>query len=135
MLSQKTRYAMLALIKLAREEGKGAILSNDIAVSENIPRRYLEAILMDLKKLGILGSRLGKAGGYFLIRKPENISLADVIRHFEGPLAMVPCVASDAYQPCEFCKDEQSCALRKVFLDIYGFTFEKLQKTKLRDLL
>jgi Rrf2 family protein len=135
MLSQKTRYAMLALTRLAREVGNGAILISDIAQSENIPQRYLEAILLDLKKLGMLGSKLGKSGGYFLIRKPEDINLSQVVRHFEGPIALVPCVSEKAYQPCEFCKDESSCNLRKVFKDIRDYTYDRLQQTSLQDLI
>ena len=126
---------MLALTRLAREVGNGAILISDIARSENIPQRYLEAILLDLKKLGMLGSKLGKSGGYFLIRKPEDINLSEVVRHFEGPIALVPCVSEKAYQPCEFCKDEVSCNLRKVFKDIRDYTYRRLQETNLRDLI
>lgn len=126
---------MLALTRLAREVGHGAILISDIARSENIPQRYLEAILLDLKKLGMLGSKLGKSGGYFLIRKPEDINLSEVVRHFEGPIALVPCVSEKAYQPCEFCKDEVSCNLRKVFKDIRDYTYRRLQETNLRDLI
>jgi len=135
MLSQKTRYAMLALTRLAREVGNGAILISDIARSENIPQRYLEAILLDLKKMGMLGSKLGKTGGYFLIRKPEDINLSEIVRHFEGPIALVPCVSEKAYQPCEFCKDEQNCNLRKVFKDIRDYTYDRLQQTTLKSLL
>ena len=126
---------MLALTRLAREVGNGAILISDIARSENIPQRYLEAILLDLKKLGMLGSKLGKSGGYFLIRKPEDINLSEVVRHLEGPIALVPCVSEKAYQPCEFCKDEVSCNLRKVFKDIRDYTYRRLQETNLRDLI
>lgn len=126
---------MLALTRLAREKGNGAILISDIARSENIPQRYLEAILLELKKLGMLGSKLGKSGGYFLIRKPEDINLSEVVRHFEGPIALVPCVSEKAYQPCEFCKDEVTCNLKKVFKDIRDYTYEKLKQTTLSDLM
>jgi len=126
---------MLALSRLAREAGKGAILISDIARTENIPQRYLEAILLDLKKLGMLGSKLGKNGGYYLLRKPEDINLSQVVRHFEGPIAMVSCVSEKAYQPCEFCHDETTCNLRKVFKDIRDYTYTKLQNTTLRDLI
>jgi len=126
---------MLALTRLAREVGNGAILISDIARSENIPQRYLEAILLDLKKMGMLGSKLGKTGGYFLIRKPEDINLSEIVRHFEGPIALVPCVSEKAYQPCEFCKDEQNCNLRKVFKDIRDYTYDRLQQTTLKSLL
>lgn len=126
---------MLALTRLAKESGNGAILSTDISRSENIPKRYLEAILMDLKKLGMLGSKLGKSGGYFLIRKPEDIDLSQIVRHFEGPIALVPCVSEKAYQSCEFCKDEPNCNLRKVFKEIRDYTYTKLQQTTLKDLI
>jgi len=126
---------MLALTRLAKEVGNGAILISDIARSENIPQRYLEAILLDLKKLGMLGSKLGKSGGYFLIRKPEDINLSEVVRHFEGPIALVPCVSEKAYQPCEFCKDEANCNMKKVFKDIRDYTYSKLQQTSLLDLM
>lgn len=126
---------MLALTRLAKEKGNGAILISDIARSESIPQRYLEAILLDLKKLGMLGSKLGKSGGYFLIRKPEDINLSEVVRHFEGPIALVPCVSEKAYQPCEFCKEESNCNIRKVFKDIRDYTYRKLQETTLKDLI
>ena len=126
---------MLALIRLAKEVGNGAILISDIARSENIPQRYLEAILLDLKKLGMLGSKLGKSGGYFLIRKPEDVNLSEVVRHFEGPIALVPCVSEKAYQSCEFCKDEVNCNMKKVFKDIRDYTYDRLQQTSLLDLI
>jgi Rrf2 family protein len=135
MLSQKTRYAMLALTRLAKEIGQGTIMISEIARSENIPQRYLEAILLDLKKLGLLGSKLGKNGGYYLIRKPEDINLSQIVRHFEGPIALVSCVSEKAYQPCEFCKDEEKCNLKRVFKDIRDYTYEKLQQTTLKDLV
>ena len=89
MLAKKTRYAILAVIKLAREYGNGAILISDIAKSENIPQRFLENILLELKKLGILGSKLGKSGGYYLLKSPREVSLVDIVRHFEGTIAMM----------------------------------------------
>lgn len=126
---------MLALTRLAKETGNGAIMIGDIARSEHIPQRYLEAILLDLKKLGMLGSKLGKNGGYFLIRKPEEINLSQVVRHFEGPIALVSCVSEKAYQPCEFCRDEENCNLKKVFKDIRDYTYSKLQQTTLQHLI
>ncbi len=126
---------MLALTHLAKQTGKGAIMIGEIARAENIPQRYLEAILLDLKKLGMLGSKLGKNGGYFLIRKPEDINLSQVVRHFEGPIALVSCVSEKAYQSCEFCKDEDACNLKKVFKDIRDYTYNKLQSTNLLDLI
>jgi Rrf2 family protein len=135
MLSKKTRYAMLALTRLAKEYGNGAVMINDIAQSENLPRRFLENILLDLKKMGILGSKLGKSGGYYLLRKPEDVKLSEVIRHFEGTLALISCVSEKSYQPCEFCKDETTCKIRFVFKEIRDITFDILHKTTLSELI
>ena len=134
MLSKKTRYAIIALAKLAKESGKGVILISDIAKSEHIPQRFLELILVELKKLGILGSKLGKSGGYYLIKDPQDVNLSDIVRHFEGPIALVPCVSEKAYQPCEFCKDEATCKLRSVFREIRDNTYNILKRTTLKDL-
>jgi len=135
MLSKKTRYAMVALTRLAREYGKGAMLISELAQSEKIPQRFLENILLELKKMGILGSKLGKAGGYFLLKHPKDVNLAELVRHFEGTIAMMYCVSEKAYQPCEFCKDETTCSIRKVFKDIRDTTFKKLEKATLAMLI
>lgn len=134
MLSKKTRYALMALTKLSREYGKGAILISDIAKEEKIPQRFLENILLELKNVGILGSKLGKNGGYFLLKSPDKISLADVIRYFEGTIALVYCVSEKAYQPCEFCKNEEICKLKSVFKTIRDNTFSILQETSIADI-
>jgi Rrf2 family protein len=135
MLSKKTRYAMLALTKLTKEYGNGPVLISDIALSEQIPQRFLENILLELKKIGILGSRLGKTGGYFLIKKPEEVSLDQIIRHFEGSIAMLYCISEKSYQPCEFCKKEESCKIRFVFKEIRDNTLAVLEKTTLDQLI
>ncbi|MCX6234879.1 MAG: Rrf2 family transcriptional regulator [Bacteroidetes bacterium] len=135
MLSKKTRYAILALVRLAKESGKGAILISDIAKSEHLPQRFLELILVELKKLGIVGSKLGKSGGYYLIKEPAEVTLWAIVRHFEGPIALVACVSEKAYQPCEFCKDEATCNLRSVFKEIRDNTYSILKKTTLKDLI
>ncbi|MCX6243441.1 MAG: Rrf2 family transcriptional regulator [Bacteroidetes bacterium] len=135
ILSKKTRYAMLALTKLAREYGRGAILISEIARSENIPQRFLENILQEMKKLGIVGSRQGKTGGYFLLQEPEKIKMVTVIRHFEGTIAMMYCVSEKAYQPCEFCKDEATCKIRNVFKRIRDNTYGILEETSLGSLI
>ena len=134
MLSKKTRYALMALTKLSREYGKGAILISDIAKAESIPQRFLENILLELKNLGLLGSKLGKNGGYFLLKSPKDISLADIIRYFEGTIALVYCVSEKAYQPCEFCKNEDNCKLKSVFKTIRDNTFNILQETSIADI-
>lgn len=135
MLSKKTRYAMLALTNLASKYGDGAIQIGDIAKMENIPHRFLESILLELKKMGILGSKLGKAGGYYLIKSPDEVSLLDVIRHFEGTIALMYCVSEKAYQPCEFCKIEATCKIRHVFKKIRDNTYDILQEATLASLI
>lgn len=126
---------MLALIKLASEYGNGPVLISDIAKSENLPQRFLENILLELKKNGILGSRIGKAGGYYLLRHPSEIRLSEVIRLFEGTVALLPCVSEKAYQPCEFCKNEQICSIKLVFKKIRDTSYEILFNTSLSDMI
>jgi len=135
MLSKKTRYAMLALTKLAKEYGNGPILISDISTSQQIPQRFLENILLELKKMGVLGSRLGKTGGYFLIKHPDEVNLEDIVRHFEGSIAMLYCISEKSYQPCEFCKKEESCKIRGVFKEIRDNTLSVLKKTSLSQLV
>jgi Rrf2 family protein len=135
ILSKKTRYAIVALTRLAREYGKGPLQIREIAEDERIPQSFLENILLDLRKMGILGSKLGKAGGYFLLKKPGDVNLADVIRHFEGTVALMYCVSERAYQPCEFCKDEATCQIRKAFKEIRDTTYNILSRTTLEVLI
>ena len=134
MLTQKTRYSMLAMGRLAKEYGKGTLMINEIAESEKIPKRFLESILLELKKNGYLGSKLGKKGGYYLIKNPENISLLEIIRLFEGTIAMLACTSEKFYQPCEHCKDEATCTIRSTFKDIREYTFNKLANTSVASL-
>ena len=134
ILSKKTRYAIVALTRLAREYGKGHLQIKEIAEDEKIPQSFLENILLELRKLGILGSKLGKSGGYFLLKKPEDVNLAEIIRHFEGTIALMYCVSEKAYQPCEFCKDESNCEIRKVFKEIRDTTYDILSRTNLKSL-
>lgn len=135
MLTQKTRYSMLALTRLAKEYGKGTLSINQIAEIEIIPKRFLESILLELKKSGYLGSKLGKKGGYFLMKKPEEISLLEIMRLFEGAIALLPCISEKYYQSCEHCKDEFTCSIRLTFKDIRDYTFNKLEGTTLATLI
>jgi Rrf2 family protein len=135
MLAKKTRYAMLALTNLASKFGEGAIQISDIAKQENIPQRFLESILLELKKMGILGSKLGKTGGYYLIKSPHDVNLLDIIRHFEGTVALMHCVSEKAYQPCEFCRIEETCKIRHVFKKIRDNTYNILQEATLASLI
>jgi Rrf2 family protein len=135
MLSKKTRYAIMALTYLAREYGNGAIIISEIAKNENIPQRFLENILLDLKKMGVLGSKLGKSGGYYLLKEPQTVSLSWIVRHFEGSVALLPCVSEKAYQPCDMCKDEVTCKIRRVFKEVRDQTFTTLENTTLATLV
>ncbi len=135
MLTQKTRYSILAMTRLAKEFGKGTLLINEIAKSEHIPKRFLESILLELKNHGFLGSKLGKHGGYYLMKDPRLINLLDIVRLFEGSIAMMPCTSKKYYQPCEHCKDEATCNIRNVFKEIRDFTYNKLKETALSELI
>jgi Rrf2 family protein len=135
ILSKKTRYAMVALARLAKEYGKVPMQIKDISEQENIPRSFLENILLELRKMGILGSNLGKSGGYYLLKKPGDVNLAEIIDHFEGTLSLLYCVSEKAYRPCEFCKDETTCQIRKVFKEILANTNSILKKATLETLI
>lgn len=135
ILSKKTRYAIVALTRLAREYGKGPMQIKEIAEGEKIPQSFLENILLEMRKLGILGSKLGKSGGYFLLKKPSEVNLAEIVRHFEGTIALMYCVSEKSYQPCEFCKDEANCEIRKVFKEIRDTTYDILSRNTLETLI
>jgi len=134
MLTKKTRYSLLALTYLARKYGQGAIFIGEIADNEKIPKRFLEVILLELKKLGFLASKYGKTGGYFLIKNPKEITLTEIIRSMDGPIALIPCASEKFYQACEFCKDESSCKIRFTFKEIRDASYEILNRTTLFDL-
>jgi len=135
MLTKKTRYSILALTRLANEYGKGTLMINEIAESEKIPKRFLESILLELKNNGFLGSKLGKNGGYFLKKKPEEITLLEIIRLFEGAVALLPCISEKFYESCEHCKVEETCNIRYTFKDIRDYTYNKLANTTLASLI
>ena len=135
MLSQKAKYALRALLLLAKEYDRGPIQISDIAQTEGIPKKFLELILLDLKKHGILHSKKGVGGGYFLGKPPEAISLGQVIRILDGPLAPLPCVSQTAYLKCEECEDETTCGIRMVMKDVRDATAGILDGTSLADVL
>lgn len=135
MLSKKTRYALQALAKLGRDFGNGAIMISEIAHAEKIPQRFLENILLELKKIGLLGSKLGKNGGYYLLRHPSEVKMSQVIRHFEGTIALVSCVSEKAYQPCEFCVNETTCRLKSMFKTIRDHTYQIMENTSIADIM
>ncbi|MGO9934169.1 MAG: RrF2 family transcriptional regulator [Steroidobacteraceae bacterium] len=115
MLSQKTRYALKALLELGALPAGASLTSAAISARRGIPVKFLEAILVELKRDGLLRGQRGRSGGYQLARSPENISFGGVIRLMEGPLALLPCVSVTQYRPCADCPDARSCELRKIF--------------------
>jgi Rrf2 family protein len=131
MLTSKAKYALRAMIDLAATGGQRPAFIGDIAARQEIPRRFLENILLELRKHGLVVSHRGKNGGYALARPPENISFADVIRAMDGPLALAPCASRTAYQRCEDCKDEAICAIRRVLLEVRDATALILERTAL----
>jgi Rrf2 family protein len=135
MISKKAKYAINALVHLAKRKNDGPILISDIAKSEHIPQKFLEAILLDLKKAGILASKKGKGGGYYLLKSTKEVSMADVIRLFDGAIALLPCVAHKYYERCEECKDEETCGIRDVFSDVRNKTVQLLKKATLDEIV
>jgi len=126
MMSKKCKYALKALIRLGKEYGGGNLLTNDIAKSEHIPKKFLELILLDLKHAGYVRSKQGTRGGYRLVQDPSRITLAEIHRLFDGAIALVPCVSQKFYDECDDCPDERACRLKKVFIDIREKTYDLL---------
>jgi Rrf2 family protein len=135
MLSKKAKYGLKALTLLAKEYGHGPVLITDLAQKEGIPKKFLELILLNLKHHGILQSKKGKGGGYFLGRPPDSVTMGEVIRALDGPLAPLPCVSQTAYQRCEECTDELTCGIRMVMKEVRDQTAKILDGTSLADLL
>lgn len=135
MISKKTKYGLKALIYLARQYDKGPILIADLARDENLPKKFLENILLSLKNNGILQSRKGKGGGYYLGRHPSKITIGQAVRVMEGPLAPVPCVSETAYAKCTECENEVTCGIRLVMKDVRDAMAVILDGTTLADVL
>ena len=135
MLSRKTKYGLKALIYIAKQDISVPVLISDISQNESIPKKFLETILLDLKKFGILGSKKGKGGGYYLMKDPKSITVATLIRVLDGPIAMLPCVSLNFYQKCDDCKDEQTCELNHFMAQVRDNTLSLLQHKSLHDLL
>jgi Rrf2 family protein len=114
-MSKKCKYAIKALVQLGEHYGEGNMFTADIAEKENIPKKFLEQILLELKHAGYLGSQKGYGGGYYLKKNPEEISVADIHRLFDGAIALVPCVAVQFYEKCDDCDDEKTCKYRPQF--------------------
>jgi len=133
MLSKKTQYAIRALAYLAARYQQGPVLISDIADQKHIPLKFLENILLELKKADLLDSKKGKGGGYFLKIPPQQIPLARVIRVVEGPIALLPCVSLNFYRRCEDC-DEVNCSINSVFAEVRDATLAILEHKTLNDI-
>ncbi|MBB4064492.1 RrF2 family transcriptional regulator [Gellertiella hungarica] len=115
MISQKAKYALRALSALARGDRAQPRQISEIATSQNIPKKFLEQILLDLKREGIVRSLRGKQGGYLLLKPAAEITFGEVLRIIDGPLAPLPCLSITAYRRCDDCDGELSCEIRHVF--------------------
>ncbi|WP_417885870.1 RrF2 family transcriptional regulator [Zunongwangia sp.] len=134
MLSKKTKYGIKALTFIARQPERRPVQTSEIAKSENISQKFLESILLILRKSGFLGSKKGKGGGYYLIKEPTDIKMTAVIRVLEGPIALVPCVSLNYYEKCEDCPDEKTCAVHSLMIQVRDSTLEVLGDNTLADL-
>ncbi|CAG5012021.1 HTH-type transcriptional regulator CymR [Dyadobacter sp. CECT 9275] len=135
MISKKAKYALKALKVLAEQYGKGPVLISYIAEKEKIPKKFLEAILLDLRNNGVLQSQKGKGGGYLLRISPGEVSFSKILRIIDGPIAPALCVSLLFYGKCEDCRDEETCSLRVVLERWRDANLAVLDKTTLNDLL
>ena len=136
MITQKTKYALKALMVLADEwSGERRPLSiEEIARRSETPKRFLEHILLEVRNAGVIASVRGRSGGYVLIKEPKAVSLSELLRLIDGPIAPLPCLSRKAYQRCEDCADEASCRLRRVFADVFWSYLLLLESLTLADL-
>lgn len=135
MLSRKTKYGLKALTHLARQEKGNPIQISTIASEENISQKFLESILLLLKKAGYLGSKRGKGGGYYLLKPAGEIKIDNVYRILEGPISMVPCVSLNFYEKCNDCQDEKTCAVHLLMIQVRDNTLKIFEHTSLADLI
>lgn len=134
MLTQKAKYAVRALAVLAAADRQVPLPIHEVADRARAPQKFLEAILLGLRRHGVLASTRGKAGGYVLARPPEEIGLGDVIRMVDGPLAPIPCASLTAYRPCADCLDPETCSLRRIMRRVRDATAAILDNTTVADL-
>ena len=135
MISQKAKYALRALVSLARTGRGETMMIGEISKAQAIPKKFLEQILLELKRAGYVASRRGRTGGYELLKAPEEIKFGEVLRLINGPIAPLPCLSKIAYRKCEDCRDEASCEIRHVFERVTLATRAVLDQTTLADSL
>jgi Rrf2 family protein len=135
MLSKKSKYAIKALLALAEDTSDEPVRISDLAKQEQIPAKFLEAILLSLRNAGLLQSRKGKGGGYRLARDARQITVGQVVRLFDGPLAPVPCASQTAYVACDDCEDEATCGVRLAMKEVRDATAKILDHTSIASLV
>lgn len=135
MLSKRTKYGLKALTFIARVEDDNPVQIATIAKNENISHKFLESILLSLRKAGILGSKKGKGGGYYLLKDSKEITMDEIIRLLEGPIAMVPCVSLNFYEKCDDCPDEEKCSVHNLMIEVRDATLEVLRNKTLADIV
>ena len=133
MLSKKSQYAFKALMYLAQNTDKGPVLIAEIARKKKIPLKFLENILLELKKAGVLESKKGKGGGYYFAVPPAEVTMAKIMRLLDGPIALLPCVSLNFYERCKNC-DEKSCGLHDMMINVRDATLRVLEKRTLADI-
>ena len=134
MLSKKTKYGLKALAYIARQENNNPVQIATISTEENISHKYLESILLSLRKAGFLGSKKGKGGGYYMLKAPSEVLMTDVIRVLEGPIAMLACVSLNFYEKCDDCPDENACSVHKLMIQVRDNTLQVLRNNTLADI-
>ena len=135
MITQKTKYALKSLMALGALEKGEALTIEEVSNRSGAPKRFLEHILLDLRKAGYLGAKRGRAGGYFLIRDPATISLGELLQQIDGPIAPLPCLSRRAYRRCDDCADESACQLRRVFSELFWSYLVLIESLTLKDLI
>jgi Rrf2 family protein len=136
VLTKKAKYALNALVYLSRGDNSDAPKTAErIAKDNNIPKKFLESILGDLKKVGILSSIHGKGGGYLMRKRPEDISMVEIIRMFDGAVGLIPCATHQFFEPCLECKDVESCKIRWAFKELRDVNVEFLKGKTIGDLI
>lgn len=135
MLSKKTKYGIKALTFLAKQEPNVPVQIATIAEMESISLKFLESILLTLRKSGLLGSKKGKGGGYYLLKDPKEVKMTTVMRVLEGPIAMIPCVSLNYYEKCEDCPNEAECGVHHLMIRVRDSNLKIYGETSLADLI
>ena len=135
MLSKKTKYAFHALSYLGKKTDRNPVLISEVAKKTGVPKKFLESILLDLRKAGVLNSKMGKGGGYYLLKDAKEVLLSDVIRMFNGPIALLPCASLNYYEPCPECSSEVACGLNRMMVEVRDETLKILENKSLQDMI